>query len=109
MMHRYWNPGVCEDTKMFFEQMPKRKDERPTPGVAPDMFTGWGMYLLDGPDVHRLIRTAIAIYSISFIASFTFGLVWSLASKDKSVGDAWTTAAYISTTGLAAMGILAVV
>jgi hypothetical protein len=89
--------------------MPKRKERKPDPGRAPDMFTGWGLYLTDGPDFRRLVRSAIAIYGMSFIASFTFGLVWSLASPDKSVGDAWTTAAYISTTGLAAIGILAIV
>lgn len=71
------------------------------------MFTGWGLYLMDGVDTRRLARVAVAILVVSIVASFVFGLVWSLASPDKSVGDAWTTAAYIASTGFASIAVLA--
>lgn len=71
------------------------------------MYTGWGLYLIDGPNMGRLARVAIAVDVLSFLTSFIFGLVWSLASPDKSVGDAWTTASYIFAAGSAPIGILA--
>jgi hypothetical protein len=111
MMHRYNNPTHCGASTKIFEQIPKRKERKPIPGTAPDMYTGWGLYLIDGPDMGRLARVAIAVYVLSFLASFIFGLVWSLASPDtyKSVGDAWTTASYIFTAGAAPIGILALI
>lgn len=107
MTHRYNYPTHCGGSTKIFEQIPKRKERKPIPGTAPDMYTGWGLYLIDGPNMGRLARVAIAVDVLSFLTSFIFGLVWLLASPDKSVGDAWTTASYIFAAGSAPIGILA--
>lgn len=71
LMHRFNTPTHFSQDKICFDQIPKRINERPTPGIAPDLHTGWGIYLEEGLDSHRICLLLLT----GFVSSGMFGLI----------------------------------
>jgi hypothetical protein len=90
LMHRLTcsrHDPVLDDT-ICFEQIPKRRNGPPTPGVNPDWSTGWGMHLEEG-----CFDTVAALIIVGFVIGGIFGLTWSIWQRDISSGfavAAWT-------------------
>jgi hypothetical protein len=109
MMHRYENPAHCRTSTEIFSQFPKRKDRLPIRGTAPDMYTGWGLHIIEGVDLRRVFKLGVAALALSFVASLVFGIAWSLSGPNREIGDAFTIAGWIVGSGTATLAILAVV
>jgi hypothetical protein len=90
LIHRFFNPNKCYDSKFCLQQFPKKIGQAPTLGQAPDMFTGWGIYLQDGWSAEKICLWSFGVFAISLI----FGITWSATHKD-AMSDAFTVASYV--------------
>ncbi|KAI8943819.1 hypothetical protein NX059_001792 [Plenodomus lindquistii] len=90
LMHRFNSPKECYTDDICLKQIPKRINERPTPGLAPDLHTGWGMYLEEGLDMERICALLLAV----FVTSGIFGLIWGICRR--SLQDGFTVAGFIA-------------
>ncbi|USP80639.1 hypothetical protein yc1106_07913 [Curvularia clavata] len=88
LMHRFSSPINCFQDDICLRQFPKRVGERPTPGIDPDFYTGWGMHLEQGLDLQRIFL--VLFFGIA--SAGTFGLVWGVC---KSLQDGFSIASFI--------------
>ena len=88
LMHRFSSPINCFQDDICLRQFPKRVGERPTPGIDPDFYTGWGMHLEQGLDLQRIFL--VLFFGIA--SAGTFGLVWGVC---KSLLDGFSIASFI--------------
>jgi len=89
LMHRFTSPEACFHDKICLNQMPKRVGERPTPGIDPDFYTGWGMHIDEGLNFERICF----ILFIGIVSGGTFGIVWAICKK--SLQDGFAVAGFI--------------
>jgi len=90
LMHRFSDPCKCRNNTLCLKQFPKRVGQAPVLGQAPDMFTGWGIYLKDGWSGEKLCIWSFGL----FVFSLIFGIVWSTTHK-AAIQDAFAIASYI--------------
>ena len=89
LMHRFNSPFECCEDDICLNQIPKRANEIPTPGVAPDFYTGWGLHLEKGLDTERVFLLLL----VFFVSSGIFGLVWAICNR--SLQDGFSMAGWI--------------
>ncbi|XP_014558083.1 hypothetical protein COCVIDRAFT_95433 [Bipolaris victoriae FI3] len=89
LMHRFSSPKDCFQDNICLRQFPKRIGERPTPGVDPDLYTGWGVHLEQDMDLQRICL--VLFFGIA--SAGTFGLVWGICKK--SLQDGFSIASFI--------------
>jgi hypothetical protein len=89
LMHRFTSPINCFNDSFCLAQIPKRIGERPTPGIAPDYYVGWGMHLEHGLNLERLFLWIL----LGAVPSVLFGVLWAVFKK--SIQDGFAVAAYI--------------
>lgn len=90
LMHRFLSPSGCRSSTICLQQFPKRTGQAPVLGQAPDIFTGWGIYLQDGWSGERVCFWSFGV----FILSLSFGIIWSVTHRN-SIQDAFTVATYM--------------
>lgn len=100
LMHRFHNPEECLQDVLCLNQIPKRTNERPTPGLAPDLHTGWGMHLEEGLDAERIF----CLLLLGFVSSTLFGVLWAVLKK--SIQDGFSVAAFIATSEALAVAMV---
>ena len=99
LMHRFSSQINCFNDNICLRGFPKRIGERPTPGINPDLYTGWGMHLEQGLDLQRICL--VLFFGIA--SGGTFGLVWGIC---KSVQDGFAIASFIVGSEAVAVAIL---
>jgi hypothetical protein len=88
-MHRFSSPKDCFHDDICLRQFPKRIGERPTPGIDPDLYTGWGVHLEQDLDLQR-----VCLVLFFFVASGgSFGLAWGICKR--SLQDGFSIASFI--------------
>ena len=90
-MHKFSHPEECLQDVWCLDQVPKRINEKPTPGIAPDLHTGWGMHLEEDVDFQRIF----VLLLLMFVSSVLFGILWSVFRS--GIQDAFSVASYIAT------------
>lgn len=90
LMHRFNNPEECLQDVLCLNQIPKRINETPTPGLQPDLYTGWGIHLEEGLDIERMVFLLL----VGFVTSTVFGIVWAVVKQ--SIQDGFSIAAFIA-------------
>ncbi|KAJ6266957.1 hypothetical protein PSV08DRAFT_365316 [Bipolaris maydis] len=89
LMHRFSSPKDCFQDNICLRQFPKRIGERPTPGVDPDLYTGWGVHLEQDMDLQRICL--VLFFGIA--SAGMFGLVWGICKK--SLQDGFSVASFV--------------
>ncbi|EMD59331.1 hypothetical protein COCSADRAFT_257459 [Bipolaris sorokiniana ND90Pr] len=89
LMHRFSSPKDCFQDNICLRQFPKRIRERPTPGVDPDLYTGWGVHLEQDMDLQRICL--VLFFGIA--SAGTFGLVWGICKR--SLQDGFSIASFV--------------
>jgi hypothetical protein len=90
LMHRFNSPKACYHDDICLNQIPKRINEPPTPGIAPDLYTGWGLFLEEGLDPDRICILLLT----GFVSSMTFGIVWGICKG--SLQDGFAVAGFLA-------------
>ncbi|KAF2855319.1 hypothetical protein T440DRAFT_209539 [Plenodomus tracheiphilus IPT5] len=90
LMHRFNSPEACYNDDICLKQIPKRVNERPTPGIAPDLHTGWGLHFEEGLDFERICFVLLG----AFVSSGLFGLIWAVCKG--SLQDGFTVAGFVA-------------
>jgi hypothetical protein len=88
-MHRFATPACCRYDAFCLSRIPRRVGERPQYGLAPDHFTGWGLYFQETYNLTRLCICGI----FAFLVSLAFGIAW--ATNTGSFQDAFAVASYV--------------
>lgn len=89
LMHRFTSPDACLQGNICLRQMPKRVGERPTPGIDPDFYTGWGMHIEEGLNIERIYLLLL----VGVVSGGTFGIVWAICKR--SLQDGFAVAGFI--------------